>query len=201
MRNASALAAVLALAACEPLMLPNEGEAITGRWAHPSVLNVSGGDDVVEATHGAAATWMATGLVPPIRVVKDPTADFSGRAPLGNHKSTVSFRENLGVLAGTFVFADDARLFYEEAHILLSTSGCFNDGTPPPGGASRGCYDLQSVLTHEMGHALGITFHVEDCETSATMDPGIYPFSREQRTLSDCDVDALADIYDLPAGG
>lgn len=59
-------------------------------------------------------------------------------------------------------------------------------------------YDLQSVLTHEIGHFLGLD-HTPDI--FATMYAGYDEGSIEQRTLEIDDVDALCAVYPANRGG
>jgi hypothetical protein len=53
-------------------------------------------------------------------------------------------------------------------------------------------YDLESVLTHEVGHFIGLD-HTPDF--SATMYAGYEPGTIEQRTLEEDDILAACDVY------
>jgi hypothetical protein len=62
-----------------------------------------------------------------------------------------------------------------------------------------GQYDLQSILTHEVGHFLGLTHsHVgldDQCRDGATMCPTYDPGSEDFRTLADDDIAGICEIY------
>ena len=53
-------------------------------------------------------------------------------------------------------------------------------------------YDLEAVLTHEMGHLIGLD-HTPD--VSATMFAGYEPGSNDQRTLEEDDILAACEVY------
>ena len=55
-------------------------------------------------------------------------------------------------------------------------------------------YDLQSVITHEVGHALGLG-HPDDTERTAVMYKSFSP-GETRRTLSSDDIAGIAAIYD-----
>lgn len=71
-------------------------------------------------------------------------------------------------------------------------------------------YDLQSSLTHEVGHLLGLG---HSSTREATMYPSLGPYTRAKRTLDDDDIEGLRFLYgggsatygqyaeDAPAGG
>lgn len=69
-----------------------------------------------------------------------------------------------------------------DATLPLSTS----DAVPPKS------YDLQSILTHEAGHFLGLA---HSREFGATMQAGYRPGSDGQRVLGDDDVAGICAIY------
>lgn len=62
-----------------------------------------------------------------------------------------------------------------------------------------GQYDLQSILTHEVGHFLGLTHsHVgadDQCRDGATMCPTYDPGSEDFRTLAADDIAGICEIY------
>jgi Matrixin. len=60
--------------------------------------------------------------------------------------------------------------------------------TPNPG---SGYYDMQSVASHEIGHALGLT----DLYSSSNRNAMMYTEARGQRTLSSVDLDNFKKIY------
>lgn len=58
-------------------------------------------------------------------------------------------------------------------------------------------YDLQAILTHEVGHFIGIA---HSAESSAVMFASYSPGSTSQRTLTPDDVDAVCAIYPPKSG-
>jgi len=62
---------------------------------------------------------------------------------------------------------------------------------------SAGAYDLAAVMTHEMGHVLGLGESEDD--RMATMWPYADQGDTHQRTLSEDDEDGILDAYDGPA--
>lgn len=64
-------------------------------------------------------------------------------------------------------------------------------------GAVAGKIDLQAILTHELGHVLGVG---HSAETRATMNPGL-PSGIAARSLERDDVDAACALYPAPTAG
>lgn len=84
--------------------------------------------------------------------------------------------------------------FDDQTGELLSTDVLLHATQPLAMGAlGPGHYDLASVLTHELGHVLGLDESSDD--EAATMWPALTPGSTHQRTLSDDDRMGLAALY------
>ena len=112
--------------------------------------------------------------------------------PTDNNYNEISFTDSLedDVLAQCHrVFTSIFRTKIETADIGISTSHTFSTGTP-----SSTQYDLQSVITHEVGHALGLG-HPDDTERTAVMYKSFSP-GETRRTLSSDDIAGIAAIYD-----
>lgn len=56
-------------------------------------------------------------------------------------------------------------------------------------------YDLQSIITHEAGHFLGLAHSTKNCPDGATMCPKADPGTDDFRTLDDDDVAGICTIY------
>ncbi len=69
---------------------------------------------------------------------------------------------------------------------LLSETGEDGSREDPP-------FDLASVLTHEMGHVLGLDENLDD--ETATMAPHARPGETHQRTLTEDDEEGVIELY------
>lgn len=152
----------------------------------------------------AFAAWTSaacTGGPPAITVdVKGPiSCAASEYNPDGGNANIVVFRENEwpypggedGALGLTRVRFDPASGEIWDADIEVNAVGqTLRVGDPAPGAV-----DLDSLLTHEAGHLLGLA-HTRD--KTATMYPGYEPGTIDLRTLAPDDVAGICAIY--PAG-
>ena len=92
-------------------------------------------------------------------------------------------------VASTFLFFSidgTGNLAIQEADIALSPTVAFSTGGDPDK------YDIQSVLTHEVGHFLGLD---HSALLSSVMTPNIAIGQLDQRTLSYDDMAGLASLY------
>jgi hypothetical protein len=88
--------------------------------------------------------------------------------------TTTHFDESNG-----FILDSDIEI---DATLPLSTSDVVPDGS----------YDLQSILTHEAGHFLGLA---HSYQPGAAMQPSYRPGSADERTLGDDDIAGICAIY------
>lgn len=79
--------------------------------------------------------------------------------------------------------------------VLVNGERAFDMLPEPSNGATQ--HDLAAVLTHEMGHVLGLA-HSED-DPEATMWPTIRAGETHQRTLTLDDEEAIMEAYATPA--
>lgn len=94
-----------------------------------------------------------------------------------------------GTLAKTSVTFDDRTGEILDADIVVNSANNVLTVADPPG---RVEYDLQAILTHEVGHFIGIA-HSPNPE--AVMNPSYAPGSIDQRTLTEDDVAAVCAAY------
>ena len=93
--------------------------------------------------------------------------------------------KNLALTLSTFV---------QETGELLDTDIVLNElsrAWSTEGAADA--FDLQSVLLHEVGHALGLAHHVTD--TPLVMHPTLNPGATDRRALTEADVQAVRALY------
>ena len=98
-----------------------------------------------------------------------------------------------GTLAKTSVTYNDQTGEIYDADIEVNAAN--NTVTLP--GAKKVEFDLQAILTHEVGHFIGIA---HSAEASAVMAPTYAPGSLAQRKLTPDDVDAVCAIYPPKSG-
>lgn len=77
----------------------------------------------------------------------------------------------------------------QRAWIELRASHALDDETP---------FDLRAVLTHELGHALGLAH--EHNEPEATMAPTLPPGPSDRRYLHDDDIEGIQELYPASDG-
>jgi Matrixin len=102
--------------------------------------------------------------------------------------TTVTYNKNTGE-----IYDSDIEV---NSHIQIgSIGGGISTETPVPGNS----FDLQSILTHEAGHFLGLAHSNVDCRTTATscpsMDANYRTGSDDFRTLEQDDINGICAIY------
>ena len=192
-----ALASFFSLAA--PVVHAEDGSAgllQTGTESHWVVdaftLEVVGGDDgLLRAVQAAAATWGDTGLGPQIVVVPADKAVGGGFKSDG-HNTLMAVHD--GWAGNARAAALTARSIETNTHAMVEVDVLVNFADYPfVDGSEHGALDLQSVLTHELGHTLGLLDDGDHAE--ATMFYGSSDFDISKRTLSDLDTANLARVY------
>lgn len=181
------------------VVLPAEAASASSgrRWRAPEValrLAPPAGlsrEDVLAAVRGAADTWNGVGAGP-LLVVDDRAPPVAEVAYDG--VNAVFFMEHgwTGApdqLALTFSHVDASTGEVLEVDMALNASLFrFTVGEP-----ELGSFDLQNLVTHELGHALGLP-HLD--HEASTMFARIGEREVHKRELADADVDALLALYE-----
>jgi hypothetical protein len=172
--------------------------ALSSSLASPAA-NIKAGSDVTGAARRALLQWAGAS---DIRFVEtSSTTQSISPSTGGDGVSLITIAntpENAALFSGsdrpgrTRVFFDPATGLISEADIALNPSAQFStDGT-------FGTYDLESVLTHELGHLLGLE---HSGMVGATMQPrlalnGLYTLPAfSPRTLSEDDRAGVRSLY------
>lgn len=147
----------------------------------------------------AAATWNAVGIGPLIQVSPEP-APRAEVAYDGIHTVffvTADWPSAPDELALTYTHLDPSTREILEVDIAINAQ----HHRFSLGGYEAGAFDLQNLLTHELGHALGL-IHIEEAR-EATMHPAIQPGETDKRDLAPIDEQALFSLYEdgFPATG
>ncbi len=156
--------------------------------------------DGYEALIGAVSAWQTVGTgLPTVTVARGETQEL-GYSRVGKNTNTVMYARNgseraNGALAITVITFDLDRGAILDADILLNGEhhfACLNGAEP---GAAK-AYDLQNVLTHEMGHFLGLG---EDYDhEGATMYAYSEPGETSKRDLEQSDAITVSTLYARP---
>jgi len=153
---------------------------------------------VQQVVDGAATAWVGLATVPEL-LINEGSPGEAGFADGGDNSNGIYLVKNwqlasssLAVTVATFE-SRTGRIV--DTDILVNANHPF--GLVPDGSDKRASvFDLSGVLTHEMGHVLGLgeSFNVR----SATMWPNIARGETHQRDLDKDDVQGAERAYDGP---
>jgi hypothetical protein len=159
------------------------------------------GTPAFEGLVHAVSAWQDAPAELPTLVVQRGPEDEIGFRRGGKNKNTVRFSPNgdplaNGALAITVITFDAHAREILDADIILNGEhkfGFFPDGSEQ---GKTNVYDLQNVLTHELGHLLGLGEDYED--EYATMYAFSQPGEIIKRDLETVDVDSVVQLYIEP---
>jgi hypothetical protein len=174
------------------------------RWQHSSVtVSVEAsvdqlGADAFEAVVRAATEWQnGPGILPTLIVQRGPD-DPIGYRRSGGNKNTVRYAPDgdplaNGALAITIITFDAHAKEILDADVVLNGEHGFEFFEEDSRNQGKSTYDLQNVLTHELGHLLGLGEDLTD--VNATMYAFSQPGETGKRDLEVVDKDSLASLY------
>lgn len=173
----------------------DDGDMI--RWEEKTIdlclgaefLERFGVEQAVLAAEGAAAAWSGIKNAPEIRIIVSDTREFDPRRLSGCVHLAKSWDNRGNELALTYSASDPAG-YIRATDIVLNGQHRFGTAGVPFGNDR---FDLQSVLTHEMGHLLGLAENSAD--VASTMHPDIGRDETFQRDITDDDRAGVEFIY------
>jgi hypothetical protein len=163
-----------------------------------SVGLLGGEGEAFEAVVRAATAWQnAPGILPTI-VVQHGPEDPIGYRRNGRNKNTVRFAPHgdplaNGALAITVITFDAHAKEILDADVVLNGEHGFSFFDHDARNEEMKTYDLQNVLTHELGHLLGLGEEMDDVD--ATMYAFSQPGETGKRDLEIVDKDSIAALY------
>ncbi len=175
-------------------------------WETPTVrmlvdpaLERQFGPEIRQALAEAAGAWDLGGHVPSVELVHEVSAADRERAFEENTNwvgfaDTWTYGDKLAVTVSTFDAETGALV---SAQVWINPDRKFELAAEKLAVPGDGAYDLQAVLTHEVGHVLGLG--EADDAPEATMFPTFHRGEMRQRTLSETDEEAVDDLYTLMA--
>jgi hypothetical protein len=177
------------------------------RWKQSSVtVSVEDSVDLLgnegeafEAVVRAATAWQnAPGILPTL-VVQHGPEDPIGYRRNGGNRNTVRFAPYgdplaNGALAITVITFDAHAKEILDADVVLNGEHGFDFFDHDARDEGMSTYDLQNVLTHELGHLLGLGEDMTDVD--ATMYAFSQPGETGKRDLEVVDKDSIASLYD-----
>lgn len=159
------------------------------------------GEQAFEGLVRAVSAWQTSPAELPTLVVQRGPEDEVGFRRGGRNKNTVRYSPDgdplaNGALAITVITFDAHAREILDADIILNGEHRFGIFDDDPEHATQNVYDLQNVLTHELGHLLGLGEDYED--EAATMYAFSQPGETIKRDLEPVDVDSVVSLYIEP---
>ena len=210
-----AIAAAQIFAFADPTPAANQSLAI--RWKSQAIKiaisssvtspnsSIKTGTDVKDVIRRSLAAWE---IVSPIRFVENPSdrQSVSAAGVSGDGVSLITVAqtpENLALFQGDWQTASArTRVFYNRRHEITEADIVLNPYVQFSDDGTFGTFDLQSTLTHEIGHLLGLehSFSFGSAMYASFGRNGIFGLqSRRIRDLSLEDISALNALYGTQA--
>jgi hypothetical protein len=158
--------------------------------------NIKVGTDVVGAAHRALQHWASIANIQFLETASSTTSISPQNAGDGVSLITVS-TDNLSAFSGS-ESPGRTRVFYDSGGAIVEADIALNPAATFSSDGTAGTYDLESTLTHEVGHLLGLE---HSAVIGATMQPrqaknGVYGLpALSQRVLSADDIAGARSLY------
>jgi hypothetical protein len=155
-----------------------------------------------EALAGAVAAWTSVASeLPEVEIVEAAslTTTADGGTPAPDHRISYAPEGEAragGALAITLITVDDDAKTIIDGDIVINGGHRFTDVTTyttTNAGINGNCYDLQNVVTHELGHWFGLGENYDN--TEATMFAYVDPGEIKKRDLDTQDVTQVQLAY------
>lgn len=168
-------------------------------WAPPP--NIKAGSDVIGAARRALQHWSAVADIQFLETTSSVQTVSPQNAGDRINLITVA-ADNVGVF-GDSGNPGRTRVFFDGGGAINEADIALNPGVEFSSDGSAGTYDLESTLTHEVGHLLGLE---HSAILGATMQPrqamnGVYNLPAfTQRTLAEDDIAGARSLYGSRSG-
>ena len=163
--------------------------------------NVKTGSDLIGAMRRALQHWSNVADIQFFETTS--TAQTISPANAGDRVNLITVAADNAAVFGSSENPGLTRVFYDPGGAIVEGDIALNPNEPFSSDGTPGTFDLESTLTHEIGHLLGLE---HSAIIGATMQPrqprnGLYGLPAfTQRTLSDDDVTGVRSLYGPRAG-
>jgi hypothetical protein len=174
--------------------------AFSGSLTSPPA-NIKSGSDVLGAARRAMQRWAAVADIEFLETSSGLQTISPQNA--GDRINLITVSDQNSSLFGSSENPGRTRTFYDSGGAIVEADIALNPNVLFSSDGTVGTYDLESTLTHEVGHLLGLE---HSAILSATMQPrqamnGVYNLPAfTQRTLSEDDIAGARTLYGSRAG-
>ncbi len=186
---------------------------VTRRWLSKPIIiafssslsspppNIKGGSDVIGAARRALQHWASVADIQFLETTS--TTQTISPSNAGDRINLITVASDNAAAFGSSENPGRTRLFYDSGGAIIEADIALNPAVEFSTDNTPGTYDLESTLTHEVGHLLGLE---HSAILGATMQPrqamnGLYKLPAiSQRSLSEDDIAGARALYGSRAG-